>query len=408
MTLSWDDPGDDTVTGYVILRRDKATQAAGTFSTVTADTGTADTTYVDAYVERNRRYLYRVQAINPAGVSERSRWARGYTPRWLNSPERPAKPRGLAAETTHDTVTLSWEDPGDDSITGYVILRRDKDTHDKGIFATLAPDTGTAHTAYVDATARPDRRYVYRVKAINTAGHSTTAWTRGWTPPAPPPDSDPAADGDSAADADTTADNTETADMTSTTHSPPPETPNWARGFVTSYTHASSGSGGGLATPERFLVRTAQHGATFDLSWDPVENADGYEVYVLATRNIGGSDREWWVEPSEDEHIILSPSGIREESGRVVTSLFSLDGPDHHAPDVAPFLPDHFVLAVSAYRETVGGTKWGWSHWRGAIVERKCSVWSYDLFDEFEEEDDLYTVAGDQTPVQGCPNYVAP
>ena len=38
--------------------------------------------------------------------------------------EPPAKPRGLSATATHDSVTLTWDDPQDDSITGYVILRR--------------------------------------------------------------------------------------------------------------------------------------------------------------------------------------------------------------------------------------------------------------------------------------------
>ena len=110
----------------------------------------------------------------------------------------PAAPTGLSTEVSRDVVTLSWDDPGDGSVTGYVILRRDKDVHDKGIFETLVADTGTADTSYVDATAQPERRYVYRVKAINATGHGKTAWTRGWTPAAPPPDTDPAADGDPA------------------------------------------------------------------------------------------------------------------------------------------------------------------------------------------------------------------
>ena len=38
--------------------------------------------------------------------------------------EPPAKPRNLSATATHDSVTLTWDDPGDDTITGYVILRR--------------------------------------------------------------------------------------------------------------------------------------------------------------------------------------------------------------------------------------------------------------------------------------------
>ena len=36
----------------------------------------------------------------------------------------PAKPTGLSATATHDRVTLTWDDPNDDSVTGYVILRR--------------------------------------------------------------------------------------------------------------------------------------------------------------------------------------------------------------------------------------------------------------------------------------------
>ena len=47
MVLTWDDPGDDTITGHVILRRDKAKHEEGTFETVEADTGSPATTYTD-------------------------------------------------------------------------------------------------------------------------------------------------------------------------------------------------------------------------------------------------------------------------------------------------------------------------------------------------------------------------
>ena len=64
-------------------------------------------------------------------------------------------------------MTLTWDDPQDDNITGYVILRRDKDIHEEGTFETVAPDTGSTETTYIDATIEPDKRYVYRIKAIN-------------------------------------------------------------------------------------------------------------------------------------------------------------------------------------------------------------------------------------------------
>ena len=37
----------------------------------------------------------------------------------------PASPTGLTAEVSHDSVILSWDDPGDDTITGYQVLRSD-------------------------------------------------------------------------------------------------------------------------------------------------------------------------------------------------------------------------------------------------------------------------------------------
>ena len=40
--------------------------------------------------------------------------------------------RGLTAEVSHNTVTLIWDDPNDDTITGYVILRRNRDTDAEG------------------------------------------------------------------------------------------------------------------------------------------------------------------------------------------------------------------------------------------------------------------------------------
>ena len=104
----------------------------------------------------------------------------------------PAEPTGLSATVvSHDTVTITWDDPQDDSITGYVILRRDRAIHPTGTFVTLAGDTGSAQTTYTDETVEPDKEYVYRIKAINEHGEVSerSDWVRGFTPAAPPTDS---------------------------------------------------------------------------------------------------------------------------------------------------------------------------------------------------------------------------
>ena len=105
------------------------------------------------------------------------------------APEPPAKPTGLSAVVSHDTVTLAWDDPQDDTITGYVILRRDREIHPVGTFVTITGDTGSADTNYTDDTVEPDKQYVYRIKAINEHGEVSelSHWVRAYTPAAPDP-----------------------------------------------------------------------------------------------------------------------------------------------------------------------------------------------------------------------------
>ena len=182
VTLTWDDPGDDSITGYAILRRIPGVDPQGHFNELVANTGSAATTYTDNTVAAETRYTYRIKAINGAGTSERSRWYH------IDTPEAPvpAKPTDLEATATHDSVTLTWDDPGDDSITGYVILRRVRVNDQGGDFSVLVADTGSAATTYTDATVAASTTYTYRIKAINERGTSERSrWYHIDTPAAP-------------------------------------------------------------------------------------------------------------------------------------------------------------------------------------------------------------------------------
>ena len=100
--------------------------------------------------------------------------------------EPPSKPRGLEATSTHDLVTLTWNDPDDDSITGYVILRRVRVNDQGGDFSVLVANTGSAATTYTDATVAASTTYTYRIKAINEHGASERSrWVHIDTPAAP-------------------------------------------------------------------------------------------------------------------------------------------------------------------------------------------------------------------------------
>ena len=88
------------------------------------------------------------------------------------SQEPPAKPTGLTGTVSYNAVSLSWDDLGDASVTGYQVLRRDRALHEQGVFLVHVDDTGNTGTMYIDTDVEPSVRYVYRIKARNAAGLS--------------------------------------------------------------------------------------------------------------------------------------------------------------------------------------------------------------------------------------------
>ena len=107
-------------------------------------------------------------------------------------PDQPARP--TQTSVSHDSVTFSWANPDDSSITGYQILRRNRDTDAKRDFTVIENDTGDAGTTYTDNTVSPSTKYGYRIKARNVHGLSERSQSvRITTPSAPPPTPEPTA-----------------------------------------------------------------------------------------------------------------------------------------------------------------------------------------------------------------------
>ena len=198
VTLTWDDPGDSSITGYQVLRRFRDDseygdgEGAAEFAVIADDTGSAAATYTDASVTPRTRYVYRVKAINPAGTSGQSSYLNVET---LAVAEVPEAPTGLSASSaTHESVTLTWDDPGDSSITGHQVLRRFRDGDEYGDgegaaeFAVIEENTGSAAVTHTDSSVTARTRYVYLVKAINPAGTSGQSGHLNVDTPEAPPD----------------------------------------------------------------------------------------------------------------------------------------------------------------------------------------------------------------------------
>ena len=85
---------------------------------------------------------------------------------------KPPAPTNLTAtDNSGNSITLSWTAPDDDSATGYQILRRRPQKGERHLL-TYVDDTGSTETTYTDTAATEQTRYVYRVRAINSAGIS--------------------------------------------------------------------------------------------------------------------------------------------------------------------------------------------------------------------------------------------
>ena len=176
ITISWADAGDPSITGYQILRRDPNTDDHGVFAILVEDTGNTDMSYTDALGKRpyglQSSFVYRVKAINEHGLSQRSTYLRVDAPPPPGGP-LPSQPTGLEATATHETVTLSWDDPANNTITGYRVWRRDVayvSFNRVGSFYVLEDDTGSSETSYVDDSVASMSRYDYKISALNDVG----------------------------------------------------------------------------------------------------------------------------------------------------------------------------------------------------------------------------------------------
>ena len=138
----------------------------------TAIPGATASAYTPAEADEGKPVTVQVSFTDDAGNDETLTSAPTAAVAAAPPTEPPAKPADLSATATHNQVVLTWKDPNDDSITGYVILRRVRVNDQGGDFDVLVADTRTAALTYADDTVAASLTYTYRIKAINGAGTS--------------------------------------------------------------------------------------------------------------------------------------------------------------------------------------------------------------------------------------------
>ena len=191
VSLSWDDPGDPSITGYQILRRERGVHEVGDFQIHVDDTSSAASSYVDTAVEAEASYVYRVKARNSSGRSERSRFFRADLPAAPDppAPGLPDPPTNLMAEAAGETqIDLSWTAPEDTNGSDVVGYRIEVSTDAGTSWTDLIADTGSTITTYAHTGLESGATRHYRTSAINSVGtgapsNVASATTDDLTPP---------------------------------------------------------------------------------------------------------------------------------------------------------------------------------------------------------------------------------
>ena len=207
ITLSWNDPDDSTITGYEYQLNHTAT-STGNLSgwgdwIAIPDSGASTTAYTLTGLESGEEYRFHVRAVNAGGAGTAAPnaypWYVAATPQAppalppLATP--PAAPTGLTAAAGIGSITLSWNDPDDSTITGYEYQLNHTATSTGNLSGwgdwIAIPDSGASTTAYTLTGLESGEEYRFHVRAVNAGGAGTAApnaypWYVAATPQAPP------------------------------------------------------------------------------------------------------------------------------------------------------------------------------------------------------------------------------
>ncbi len=181
VTLSWNDPNDSTITGYEFQQKEGSGTFGSWMTILTSGYGQANTTgYTVTGLDNGKTYTFRIRAVDEAGDSTASNQGSAST--------LPAAPASLMATASDRQVTLSWDDPDNNSITIYQ-YSTDGGSNFAEISGSSATTTNYTVTVLSDGTNTAlvnGSTYTFAVRAVNNTGNgAASTLTVAMVPPAP-------------------------------------------------------------------------------------------------------------------------------------------------------------------------------------------------------------------------------
>ena len=158
VTLSWDDPNDLTLTGY-----DYSTDGGATFTAITGLTE-APTSYSITGLTNDTEYTLALRAENASGKGP---WSDNVTATPIAKPGAPVNFKATRGSNGGE-VALTWDDPDNDTITGYEYRRKRGNRAFGGWVDIGGSDKDT--TAHTVTGLSNGREYTFELWAMNASG----------------------------------------------------------------------------------------------------------------------------------------------------------------------------------------------------------------------------------------------
>ena len=159
VTLSWEDPGNPTITGYHV-----SSDGGSSYSLIVPSNATT-IDHTVAGLTNGTKYTFGVRAVNVGGTGEPALVSA--TP--LAPLAVPAAPAGLTATPGDGQVTLRWMDPGNSSISGYEV------SSDDGRSYSPISGSGASTTSHTVDNLTNGTKYTFGVRAVNVSGTGAAA-----------------------------------------------------------------------------------------------------------------------------------------------------------------------------------------------------------------------------------------
>ena len=180
VTLSWNDPNDSTITAYKFQQKEGSGTFGSWMTIPTSGYGQANTTgYTVTGLDNGKTYTFRIRAVDEAGDSTASNQGSAST--------LPAAPANLVAAASDGQVTLSWDDPDNNSITIYQYSTNGGTNYTDIALADIDSTSDPGTMKYTVTALDNGSTYTFAVRAVNNTGNGGAATlTVAMVPPAPP------------------------------------------------------------------------------------------------------------------------------------------------------------------------------------------------------------------------------